>query len=146
MAKKRRHFLGRFILFILLLAVIYVALGALDFLGVFVMGTYKSKEVASITAIERELKFNGQTDKEDMTWRAYGNEIIFYDSDGNELYKGTIQNGVITYQLLDIDGADIHLYKNGDSERDLEKKSFVDYFRIVLKPVSSLFGKIIDKH
>ena len=142
MAKKKGSFLGKLIGFIVFLAIVYIVLAVLDFLGVFVMGTYKTKEVLGVS-IKIELGFNGETQDEDTTWRAYGNKIYFYQ-DGKEVAKGTIQNGVITYQLLGVEGADVNYFKDGDTDRKADKKGFVDYLRYILQPATKLIGKIVD--
>lgn len=136
MASRRRGFLGRLIGFVILLLVIYFVLSVLDFLGVFIKGTYEG-----VLGTEVTLELNGKVgDSDSMTWRSYGNKIIFYH-DGEEMYDGTIQNGVINYDVL---GLPVRFYKDGETDRDPEGDSFVDYVRGVLKPGTKLVGKISD--
>lgn len=142
MAKRRRSIIGRVISLVFFLLIIYILLSILDFIGVFVIGTYKSEEILGNSLYKRELKVNGKTDEQKITWRAYGDEIYFY-RDGKEYSQGTIQNGVISIDVAGIYTGKI--YKDGDSDRDPESKSFVDVLRTVLKPGTKLAGKVVDK-
>ena len=131
---------------LIILLVIYIGLGTLDAMGVFVMGTYYEYEDGELNTESSgpELKFYGELGGEDgemgMSYQIHGENFDVYWGDANVM-NGEIVNGVM--KVTSFMGKDTYYCKEGKTPEDFEKKGFVDYFRLALSPVAKIMGNII---
>ena len=131
---------------ILIIVALYIGLSVLDALGLFVMGTYEEYDedgeiVADSSPVIMEFngKLGGKDGEAGMSYRIDGEDFTVYWGEA-KLMDGEINNGVIKVSFF---GSATYYCKEGKTPDDFNEKGIIDYFRMILSPVSKLISDIL---